>query len=1163
MKQLPPNVMKIAGVQLTRAVAFLLSGLFGLLIISAVALTIPKVNLWLLNKLIESTPGLDVEQVSGNVLGELAMRGIDYRSDDMRLHVAQMNSQFALPAVLYGVLRFDSLEIVGVHYRHKDNANQQQDDTDVAFFLPLRLEIDRLAVKDVRYQTAEQDYRVQQVTAAMRWSGNQVEVPRVSVQLQAIQVNAAGDISLSKQLPFHLELAVIGEYQQIGSISTRLQLHGNKQKIDLQMQTAAPVVMQASGSLLLDKQQPEMQLRGNWQDLHWPLQGKADFTSGQGKFSLTGPVDDYRVGVSGDLTATDTATATIDLSAHGNTKWLRVTDSTIKTLGGIITARGKFDWSQYNEWLFDINARDLQLQQLQRGRRGSLSVQTQLSGNTRHGLSVTAHLQNVSGRVEGYPVNGQGDIRYLSDSIHVDRLAFNVGQNKLSAHGVLGEKSDLQFNLHASDLAVFTAGLEGRIKADGKLRGNMHRPHTQLHLTGSAFAYRDYRIERIKLQSNLDFSGAGRFDLSLAGEGLSATGHAVDKLEVHTQGDYTDHHVELLVLSPTGDIRLQTDGSYSEKNKRLHARIKALQLSNTEVGEWGMADTARVDVIFNADKTKIDSSPLCLVSQQQAGRLCFQAVWKNTGRQLFTADADKLPMEMFAFLYPDNMRMEGLLSLKLELQPADELQGRLSLTTDSGVLKYRNEQGNAAQYPFTTELHADLRDNQLESRFSLTTIKQGVLSGKLTVQQVTSLEQATLAGNVSLNFPDLTFLNALQSELTQIGGGLAIEFAFKGPLKNPLLISLNSSVSNVHFSLPAVGVEVTGMHLTAHKKEQQQEYVLSGAAQLGEHTAQLQGSITQSESGGIELRLKLQGEQLKIVQLPEAEIWASPDLTLQADRRGLSLNGGVLLPKATITIEQLPENAVAVSKDEVIVTDTEVKPKQHIFAINTDLKVVLGEDVAIDAYGLTAKLKGELRAVYNKDRLQLFNELNLVDGAYQIYGQDLKIKKGQVVFTGSADNPYVNFLASRTSLDSGKTVTAYLKMTGTLRNPQTTIYTVPSLPDGEALAYLITGRSLKSGGVSSSAILAKAAMFYGKGYIEGVMSTLGIDEFEYKSTSVGENSVVLGKKITPKLSVRYIMDILTGQMVMAVQYKLTKHISIETRSGDTHSSDIKYHIDFD
>ena len=85
----------------------------------------------------------------------------------------------------------------------------------------------------------------------------------------------------------------------------------------------------------------------------------------------------------------------------------------------------------------------------------------------------------------------------------------------------------------------------------------------------------------------------------------------------------------------------------------------------------------------------------------------------------------------------------------------------------------------------------------------------------------------------------------------------------------------------------------------------------------------------------------------------------------------------------------------------------------------------------------------------------------------------------------------------------------------------------------------------------------------GGDYIDTIIGAIGIDELDIKSTAVGQDSMVVGKRISPNLMIRYIVDILSAQMQLAVEYKLSKHISIETRAGSAQSGDIKYTIEFD
>ena len=269
------------------------------------------------------------------------------------------------------------------------------------------------------------------------------------------------------------------------------------------------------------------------------------------------------------------------------------------------------------------------------------------------------------------------------------------------------------------------------------------------------------------------------------------------------------------------------------------------------------------------------------------------------------------------------------------------------------------------------------------------------------------------------------------------------------------------------------------------------------------------------------------------------------------------------IPKAILIIERLPAGSVALSDDEVIITDKKSAPKVPAYPLDADIKILLGESVSLEGFGLKTHLQGQLHAVQKKNQLKLYNKLYSVKGTYKAYGQDLTIEKGQLMFNGDMENPGVNILASRKAVAIEDNTIAYLRMTGTLKNPVTTIYTVPAFNESKSLAYLLTGAPLGDSDSSNATLIAAAAMSLGRDYVDALMGVVGIDEFDMKSTSLGQNSMVIGKRISADLYARYIMDVLTAEMQFAVIYKLTKNISIETRAGTTHSSDIKYNIEFD
>ena len=91
-------------------------------------------------------------------------------------------------------------------------------------------------------------------------------------------------------------------------------------------------------------------------------------------------------------------------------------------------------------------------------------------------------------------------------------------------------------------------------------------------------------------------------------------------------------------------------------------------------------------------------------------------------------------------------------------------------------------------------------------------------------------------------------------------------------------------------------------------------------------------------------------------------------MVVKASPKLLDLSGNVDIPWARIAIESLPDNAEPVSEDEVILNGPRKSKEKLInrqFAsetksgmqIQSDLKIKIGDDVHLDAYGLKTNFK--------------------------------------------------------------------------------------------------------------------------------------------------------------------------------------------------------------
>jgi translocation and assembly module TamB len=338
-----------------------------------------------------------------------------------------------------------------------------------------------------------------------------------------------------------------------------------------------------------------------------------------------------------------------------------------------------------------------------------------------------------------------------------------------------------------------------------------------------------------------------------------------------------------------------------------------------------------------------------------------------------------------------------------------------------------------------------------------------------------------------------------------------------------------------------------------------------GRRSSGEGRLDIRGNVDIATGPAVDLTVK--GSDFQAVQIPEATVLVSPDLRLQGGGP-YNLTGTLLIPKAAIEIEEVPSGTVSVSEDEIIVGEEKTQPKptgsQNLYA---RVRIELGKDVTFKGFGLKTALDGDLLATVDAQGTRVDGKIELRDGEYKAYGQDLKIERGRLLFVGPPGNPGVDLRAVRESVDGS--VKAYLAMSGPLSKPRPRIFSEPSLPEDEALAYLLTGRGLNDAGEQDGSMIANAALSLGLSKSEPLMQKIserfGLDDLRVEGGEKGleDTSVVLGKYLNPDLYVGYSQGLFNPEGAVLLRLKLSERIEVESRSGNEQSVDLFYRLQHD
>jgi translocation and assembly module TamB len=231
--------------------------------------------------------------------------------------------------------------------------------------------------------------------------------------------------------------------------------------------------------------------------------------------------------------------------------------------------------------------------------------------------------------------------------------------------------------------------------------------------------------------------------------------------------------------------------------------------------------------------------------------------------------------------------------------------------------------------------------------------------------------------------------------------------------------------------------------------------------------------------------------------------------------------------------------------------------------------VTLLDDIAIEAFGLKAGLEGTLaiRQAANQP-LSGHGSIDLYDGTYRAFGQNLLINRGALLFSGPLSKPFIDVDAVRNPDSTRDNVTAGVRLRGAAGNPKVTIYSEPAMSQQEAISYLLRGRSLgSSSGTSQDTMVANMLIGAGIGRTEGSISELGqvfgVDELAVDTRGEGSDTkVAVSGYVLPGVQVGYGVGLFSPVTEITLRYEILPKLVLEAVSGLQSAVDLLYEFEF-
>jgi translocation and assembly module TamB len=357
-------------------------------------------------------------------------------------------------------------------------------------------------------------------------------------------------------------------------------------------------------------------------------------------------------------------------------------------------------------------------------------------------------------------------------------------------------------------------------------------------------------------------------------------------------------------------------------------------------------------------------------------------------------------------------------------------------------------------------------------------------------------------------------------------------------------------------AVPSWGLVVEGIEATATGNDTTLDFNATGRA--GEGLLTLTGATQLDPAAGWPTRLTLRGDAVSLVRLPDAEIFATPDLTIDVALPRVTVRGKVHVPRAEIGLATLPAQAVPPSPDAVVHGRPQRNRSQPLL-LTTAVDLTLGEQVHYTGLSLDTRVSGQLRFEQEPSRsASATGTLNL-DGTYNAYGQKLELERGQLGFSGALANPSLDVRAVRTIDNSAR---VGVELTGTVKAPLTRVFSTPAMTEADALSYLLFGRPTRgTGGNGDASALQAAALSLGLQALPGIQrlgTSLGLDELTVQSTTADAGELMAGKYVSPKVYIRYSYGLFNRLGGLLVRFEVNDRFSIETRSAEHNSMDLLY-----
>ena len=710
--------------------------------------------------------------------------------------------------------------------------------------------------------------------------------------------------------------------------------------------------LQGSGTIGIVTDGPRLDLHGAWRNFRWPLVGKKiAVRSASGDYALSG-VWPYNWRAKGPFVVRELAPMPVQGEGRLAKDRAYLDSVAIEAFEGKADLSGEVTWTPADTWAVHGRALDINPGRLRADLPGQLNFYFAVNGEGFDGegdYAVT--VRNINGKLRKVTASGGGTIARRGTTWQLDDIQLSLGGTQIAANGSIGREADLRFALDTKDLGLLKPGSRGQLHAQGTVRGTMKEPLVTATLSGGGIHHGAIALDSINAAVDFDAFNRHPSKIDVRAHNLKYNNRAFSTLSFALDGTAAAHVAR--VNAKTGDLAIQMQAAGAFARGAWKGQLRTLEVASPESLQLGLETP--VELLASAQQVRVGS--FCL--HGKPARVCAAANW-TPASWTASLNAKDLPLSTLTAGLTDDVEYRGAPHDNRPGHGHRQCAAAGRLARRPGGRPHRASTGERAPAKHSAGLGTGhgKRDRQRNRSAGRARGRRG-RHHQGTYRACT--RKRPLAGhapawrgagaNGRAGFCDAVCAADRSGRRTARRGPHAHGYAGT-PLVDGMI-----RLSDAELDQYQVNLAMRGAMLEARLAGNGLDF--TGSARIGKGEAHTNGRLEWRDAMPYG-KFQLEGQNLRVVDVPEAQIDASPDLDFRIDGRRIEVTGTVTVPHAKIVPTDLTQCRARVLRMRCWSARGRADPRKR-FEVVTAITLALGDKVSIDTFGLTARLDRQHR----------------------------------------------------------------------------------------------------------------------------------------------------------------------------------------------------------